>query len=495
MATRLGIELTGDIWRIVELEGRRSWRPGRPDTVVRSYIDVPADDGQARVARVRGRAASVVVWGVPSRHRQVIVNHGTYEAMRDEARATLDVAGIDMSGTWSDIAPAGPHRGEKRRPVVVTIASAAAMRSAIQPLVCAGLRVRAVMTPAAALAAMARSRRAASVADAIEVYVALEETETCLALLRGGTLVAARDIAWGYRGARDARPENARREAVALRLGDELAEFFDALGEPMSAVQQICVCGGAPDLRSTVVPLMERFDVEVEPLDSLYAIDAARLPHAGEPFSDRVAGWRIAWAAAAEWPPAMNLLRPIRRQQSHAWLGRVAVLAGVAAGVGAGVGVAASAPPPRRTANVESPRHRSQIAESSRRRRQAPEPRAVPAIRQEPPLLIRHELPVIRREPDAPAEETIVNHPAMLSRVLKRAPSPPPVRLAASRRAAAADAVVETILFSADRQLAIVDGRIVARGDIVRGSMVVEVTPHAVVMRDTEGRIVRLSGR
>src|SRR5438874_2707547 len=90
VATRLGIELTGDVWRVVELEGRRSWRPGRPDSVVRSCIDVPAGDGRARLAAARGRAASVVVWGVPSRHRQVMVNSGTYEAMRDEARVTLD---------------------------------------------------------------------------------------------------------------------------------------------------------------------------------------------------------------------------------------------------------------------------------------------------------------------------------------------------------------------------------------------------------------------
>src|SRR5205085_11642401 len=145
---RLGIELTEPAWRIVELQGRRSWRPERPDSVVRSCVNVRAGD-RARLAAFRGRSASVVVWGVPSRHRQVMVACGSYEHMRDEATATLAAAGIDMKGVWSDIAPAGVHRAGNRRPVVVTLASSAAVRAAIQPLVTAGIRVRTVMTPAA----------------------------------------------------------------------------------------------------------------------------------------------------------------------------------------------------------------------------------------------------------------------------------------------------------------------------------------------------------
>jgi hypothetical protein len=54
------------------------------------------------------------------------------------------------------------------------------------------------------------------------------------------------------------------------------------------------------------------------------------------------------------------------------------------------------------------------------------------------------------------------------------------------------DAALGTILYSADRQLAIIDGRIVGVGDEVRGARVVEITPAAVMLRDGQGRLRRL---
>ena len=57
------------------------------------------------------------------------------------------------------------------------------------------------------------------------------------------------------------------------------------------------------------VSLMERLDVEVETLDSLFGIDAARLPEPADEFRERGAELRLAWAAAVDWPPAINLLR------------------------------------------------------------------------------------------------------------------------------------------------------------------------------------------
>jgi hypothetical protein len=49
-----------------------------------------------------------------------------------------------------------------------------------------------------------------------------------------------------------------------------------------------------------------------------------------------------------------------------------------------------------------------------------------------------------------------------------------------------------TILYGADRKLAIVDGRIVQVGDEVRGARVVEITPNSVLFRDAQGRLRRL---
>jgi hypothetical protein len=55
------------------------------------------------------------------------------------------------------------------------------------------------------------------------------------------------------------------------------------------------------------------------------------------------------------------------------------------------------------------------------------------------------------------------------------------------------DASLGTILYSPDRKLAIIDGRIVGVGDEVRGARVTEIMPNAVLLRDAQGRLRRLA--
>jgi hypothetical protein len=465
--TRVGIELTPVACRIVQVAERsRVSRDQSGDTVVRSFGVWPASaaDTEAALASLRGRVAGVVVWGTASQHRQVLV----------------------------------------------TIAAAPAMAAAMQPLVDAGIRVHSAITPAAALAAIARSRRASSVPDAIEAYVALEETATCIALMRGGVLMAARDLSWGFLDERDGGRAPRRREDVAARIGDELADLF-ATYEEAGRVSQVCICGGVPDLRSTTLPLMERFDAEVETLDSLFGIDAASPPEPANEFRERAPELRLAWAAAAGWT-TINLLRARRRRLSHAVLSRAAVIAGLAAGLAGGWCIAqsdvltATAPAPLRHAAAKTippvpPLHARIAAPVIRtpdlqaahaelpRIAQEPSPAALepPSIRQEPRSSIALAPPVILREPPlirrAPA---VVPRAARASSVHAAQPhvvvdAPPFV------------AVLESILFSPDRQLAIVDGRVVGRGDDVRGATVVEITAGAVIVRDPQGRLRRLA--
>ena len=73
-----------------------------------------------------------------------------------------------------------------------------------------------------------------------------------------------------------------------------------------------------------------------------------------------------------------------------------------------------------------------------------------------------------------------------------------PERRAAARAAPAEtplpfDATLGTILYSPDRKLAIIDGRIVGIGDEVRGARVTDITPSAVLLRDPQGRLRRLA--
>ena len=162
MATRVGIELSPTACRIVEVGSGPLWRRSTGDSRVRSFAVLPPSGAEMRekLASLRRAHASVIVWGGRSEHRQVMVTAGSYESMRVEAMASLAAAGLQTTGVWADIAPASADDLAARRPVVVSMASAAELAEALEPLREAGIRLRAVTTPAAALGSLARLRQA-----------------------------------------------------------------------------------------------------------------------------------------------------------------------------------------------------------------------------------------------------------------------------------------------------------------------------------------------
>src|SRR5262245_42722617 len=335
MTARFGIELAPNACRIIGIDRPAAWSRQADDTRVLSFDLLPASASETRdtLRSLRRPTAAVVVW-TPSEHRQVVVTGGSYESMRAEALDALAAAGVQTEGVVADIAPVfgSPRRGV-RQPVVVSVAPASELSSQLHPLREAGIRLGAVTTPAVALASLARRRRAFAVPGAIEAYVALEDTATCVALVRDTVLIAARQLPWGYGDERPAGIVTRPRTEIVARLGETISEFVAAIGGDMRQVGQVCVCGGLQELRSTTAPLMEQLDVEVEPLDSLLGIDAAHLPEPADEFRERIAELRVAWAVAADWPPTINLLRARKRQASRQMLSRVAVAAGVVAGV------------------------------------------------------------------------------------------------------------------------------------------------------------------
>ena len=354
MATRVGIELSPAACRIVELDGP-DVVPGRPlATRVRSHSILPPSgpETEQRFASIGRRPVTVVVWGVRSDHRQVVVSNGSYEKMRAEALASARAAGVDPRGKLADIAPAlTTIKGADRPPVVLALASADAVSAAIRPLVEAGVRIRSVITPADALLGLARSRPVFAPAPGgpggpggIEAYVALDATATCLALVRGGSLLGARELPWGYEtpaalpGAPQYAETSGRRADLAARLADELADFLMLVGarHEHDAVTQVSICGGLAELRTMALSLMERLDVEVEALDSLFGIDVEHLPEPADEFRERAAELRLAWSAAADWRGPINLLRYRRRRDRRVALAKAAVVAGIAAGLGTG---------------------------------------------------------------------------------------------------------------------------------------------------------------
>jgi hypothetical protein len=581
MAKRLGIEVSARACRIIDVDDGSPWRRLAGGTRVSSFAVLPPSGPRLRtwIEAFLKRPAAIVVWGVPAVQRQVIVNDGPYDAMRREALAALSAEGIEIRGVLADIAETTPAGTRGRRPVAVTLAPAEPMREAIKPFVDAGIRVHALMTPAAALASLARTRRTLASPDALEAYVALEEVATCIALVRNGALVAARELPWGFMSDPGA-PVPGLREEMASRLATELDEFFGAIGAPTSAVSQVCLCGGMPELRSMSVGVMEQLDVEVEPLDSLYGIDPL-LPAPVDEFRERCAEMRVAWAIAADRPPVFNLLRPQRRRASRTLLTRAAVAGGVAAGLVIGWQAQKSdwwrsmlpKPVTRTASNVRqnAPGPRVPVQTTPPIASRAPEPATgssgpappslaparVPTTITSPPMsaLGRSSSPapalprpagpptVTAAQPAAPA----VRAPQSAPPVARTAEAPPPRAPAAStptvlesqsaraqapsgvertrstkpaelsddtrtpsdraqpigESRAAKPALAETplpfaailggILYSADRQLAIIDGQIVAVGDEIRGAQITEITTTTVFLRDPQGRLRRLA--
>ena len=515
MAARLGIELSPAAYRLIELDGRRA-APSR----VRSFAILPPSgaDTDAMFASLKGREAAVVVWGTPSEHRQVIVTLGRYETMRREAMAALGTA----SDALVDIAPVG-READGRQTVVAAVAEAAPILAAIRPLLAAGIRVRSLATPAMALASLALTRRGVAEPASIEAYIAIEETATCVALMSEGALAIARELPWGYIDGGAYRP----REDLAQRLASELRQYLESVGAPTAS--QVCICGGVPELRTMSAILTDRLDVEVEPLDSLFGIDESRLPEPVDQFRDRVAEIRPVWAVAADAPSLLNLLRAQHRERSQRALAAAAIVAGVAAGVGGAWRIATRALPPSPAPTTVAatrqpaptlPHPRPSPSASTQSAAAAPPanpPRAPAKPVLPPPVLTAPSTPprvpvprdTVSPPPPPPVLQRRSGTESTPSRVGPRsvpAPSlaPVPATVPAPTRSTAAradrpeailpfDASLETILYSSDRKFAIVDGRIVGVGDIVRGARIVEISPTSVTLRDSDGRLRRLA--
>ena len=432
--TRVGIELSPDACRIVEIDPAPAFERRRGQTRVRSFAVLPPSgpETDAKLRSLRNRRVAVVVWNAASDHRRVIVSRGSYESMRAEAIAALDAAGVQTRGAWIDVVP--PKRTADRatsRPVVVALASGSELTTALQPLLTAGIRVQAVMTPAAALCSLARLRRESWTPNALEVFVALEERATCIALMRGGALVASRDLEWGYVDEFGSGFELRGREDLVTRLVDAISDFNGATGGAPGEIKNVCVCGGHPELRSMTAPLMEQLDIEFEPLDSLFGIDAARLPEPADEFRERGAELRLAWAAAADSPPTINLLRARSRRVSKTMLAHAAIVAGVAAGLVIGWRVQSlqwwrTTTPATSTRSARAP-----DAPEARRPTAAPVVAAGTAAPAATPPVVANKMPpvLLPSAPVAPNKtpSVVMSPPVVVAKVPRVVPSPPVV--------------------------------------------------------------------
>jgi hypothetical protein len=458
--TRIGVELSATACRVIEVDAAPRWRDP-VDTRVVSFASFGTDEAAARLQLFRGRRAAAVVWGVAADHRFAVVEPGPHRRMRTDVRLSLAESGMPLADTLSDLARIGrpTPRGQA---VLLASASASRAQRILAPLAAAGVTVQALLTPAAALQSIARVRRREAAPGALEGFVALSEAATCLAIVRDGDLLASAELPWGYLDDGGFRAGRSRDE-VAARLATALSRFVAACRIDSDELSRVSVCGGMPELRSMTIPLMERLDIEVETLDSLFGIDARRLPQPARDFAERAAEMRLAWAAAAVPRPAIDLYRDGRRRAARALLSRTALAAGaVALGAGWWTQTRGGRPQARSGETTAAASSRTDPPRAVLRAPvQRPPTSALPSAPFTPPTAVP---PRDHRPPAGPIE------------------SAPPF-----------DASLSTILFSAERKLAIVDGEIVQVGDEIRGARVVAITPADVFLRDEGGRIRRLS--
>jgi Tfp pilus assembly protein PilN len=323
MATRTSFELHPTGCRLVEIDlpGRGRRAPATPvDARVRRFVlDIPGGDDPVALATFLARyrqeqklprEAWITVWGLRTAHqflRLPPAKSADLDALAVR-EARKDVAPLETDGERASVAvvigaevPVGQQR---RREVSLVAASASEVRRRIQPFVDAGFVVDGVVTPALALASIARSQRGILPGIAA-AYVAISARSTCLAIIRDGVLLFVREMAWGHQN----DGGQATQDDLGARLASELKRSVLFFKQTFRAsVDGVVLCGDVPQLRVLTAPLGESLGVPVQTLDSLVGIDAAALPEPAEQFRTHVSSMRLAIAVGADPAPTANLL-------------------------------------------------------------------------------------------------------------------------------------------------------------------------------------------
>ena len=322
MDARTSIELHPSGCRLVSIDvpsGRRIAAIAA-DVRVRTFVSetfstddtgfLTAELSRLRLERQLPVRTWVTIWGLRSVHqflRLPPAKPADLEALAlRETRKEISALETDGARASVSVTVGGEsHVGtQRRREVSVTGVSADEITRRIQPLVDAGFVVDGVLTPALALAAVARTQRDALPGTAA-AYVALGARATCVAVIRDGIVLFSREMPWGHE--EDASPSGD--EAFGARLLSEIKRSILFFKQTFRAsIDHIVLCGDTPNLRALTGPLGTALSVPVKTLDSLVGIDAVALPEPAEEFRENVAALRMVIAAAAEARPRANLL-------------------------------------------------------------------------------------------------------------------------------------------------------------------------------------------
>jgi len=460
MRVHSSFELHVDRCRVVEVHTlSERGRVPTYDVQVRSFItslpeDPRSSDFSASLRHLReerrlARQATVTMWGLRSTHRFLQLPDAADAELRARAvrDAADDIALLEVDGAPARIAVtvgreasdgAEPHRG-----VSLTAASATEIERRLEPLTDAGFEIVRVLTPPMALTAVARARLDAVPGETL-MCVALAPHATCVAIVSDGVLQLAREIQWGHA---DGHGEHA--EPFDRRLAAELRRSLLFFRQRFRAsADRIVLCGDIDNLRSVSGTLGAVSGLPVETLDSLAGIDASALPEPADEFRAHVAALRLAIAAGAEPPPHANLQLEKEESVGPARTLTWSLAGGLAAALvllGVWYGVRKWSGPSTKAGDT------------------APRQAAVPA-------------PAVKVPPKP------VDEPRPPAAGVDRSTAPPSVSSARPER----EVVVTSILYSADRKLAIINGQIARPGDRIGSTTIVEIRPHAVVVESPE---------
>jgi hypothetical protein len=548
---RTGIDLSPTRCIVVDAEMTRGFRTRRDRASLRvhHFASLHVGSNQDLAIELKGliarkalpKHAWVNLWGMTSTHQYLLLptrpRAELDETARFRAATTLamdphDVAIGTILGRSTHRSPGKLRRSgdprSKKTEVVFFAAALEDIRARLRPIVEAGFVVDGVTTPCGALWSQARLRRPGSGGD-VHAFVALGAQMSALAIFANGFFLYGRDLSWGYAGRPDGLGPPMDREELADRVAVELRRSFLYVKQYWEPdVTQLQLCGDMSEIRSLTAPLIDRLNIEVETLDTLDGIDPTKLPEPADRFSEHVAAFRLASAIAVESLP-VNLLAS---NEPTGYLNRTNRRL-VAVGSAAAVAFAAFAY--TRSGGVDGNHGRGEGQIAAVQREQArpqpqpvapavPKPASVPAARQVPkagatsaattPPDARALPPGARAVPadaralpaDARALPPDTRVPPAQARVVPsearelRGEAPARRRTNAGAvvtgrrqettglsKSAQPDPVVRSILYSASRQVALIDGRIVKPGDRVGVMLVSAIERDGVILTTPSG--------
>ena len=350
MPFRTSFDVHADGCRVVDVAVRpgsgRAPRLGsgqateRADVHVRAFVpDVAVAGGSDLTSALTGLRrdkklatdACVTIWGLRSSYQFLRLPPAkdadldalaAREARKEIAPLEVDGAGACVAIMVGPDVQVGTHR---RREVSLIAVSESDVQRRIQPIIDAGFVVSRVVTPAIALTAIGRSCHDL-VPGSTMVFVALTSRATCVAIVRDGLLLFAREIAWGH--------AEVAQEPLDTRLAAELRRSILFFRQTFrSSVDGVVLCGDAANLRALTTPVAAALGIPVQTLDSLNGIDADRVPEPADTFRADVAALRLAIAAGAEPTTRANLLPAAITNARDSRTTLIRAIAAAAAGV------------------------------------------------------------------------------------------------------------------------------------------------------------------